>query len=99
MGPPGPQGSQGPQGPKGDAGPAGPAGPQGPQGATGATGPQGPTGPSGNVPSGATILLPITLPAPDGYTLIGTTTINIIPPAPTPSTQGTSVKFNVFRKN
>jgi len=111
MGPPGPQGpqgpqglkgdtgAQGPQGPKGDVGPAGPAGPQGPQGATGATGPQGPTGPSGNVPSGATILLPITLPAPDGYTLIGTTTINIIPPTPTPSTQGTSVKLNVFRKN
>jgi allophanate hydrolase subunit 1 len=39
------------------------------------------------------------MPAPAGYTLIGTTTINIIPPAPTPSTQGTSVKFNVFSKN
>jgi probable HAF family extracellular repeat protein len=111
MGPPGPQGSQGPQGPKGDtgaqgpqgevgpqgpAGPAGPAGATGPAGAPGPQGPAGPTGPAGNVPSGATILLPATMPAPAGYTLIGTTNINITPVG---SEKGTTTKFNVFRKN
>jgi len=111
QGPKGDTGAQGPQGPKGDIGPAGPAGaqgpagPQGPQGATGAqgpagpqgqTGPQGASGPAGNVLSGATILLPTTMPAPDGYTLIGMTNINITPVG---SDKGTSTKFNVFRKN
>jgi len=51
------------------------------------------------VGANATILLPATMPAPDGYTLVGTTTINIVPPTPTPTSQGTSVKFNVWRKN
>jgi probable HAF family extracellular repeat protein len=102
QGPKGDTGAQGPQGPKGDVGPTGPsgpqgpAGPQGPQGATGATGPQGQTGPAGNVPSGATILLPIAMPAPADYMLIGTTSINITPVG---SEKGTSTKFNVFRKN
>jgi hypothetical protein len=31
------------------------------------------------VPSGATILLPATMPAPDDYTLLGTTNMNITP--------------------
>jgi probable HAF family extracellular repeat protein len=107
-GPPGPQGPQGPQGevgpmgppgPQGPAGPqgeVGPIGPQGPQGPQGPIGPQGPAGPAGNVPSGATILLPIAMPAPADYTLIGTTNINITPVG---SEKGTSTKFNVFRKD
>ena len=84
-GPTGPQGAQGPQGDRGPAGPQGPAGatgamgpagPQGPVGATGATGATGPQGPAGvGLVSGAYLTLPSSAPAPDGFTLIGTTTI------------------------
>jgi probable HAF family extracellular repeat protein len=97
MGPAGPQGPQGPQGAQGLQGPQGPQGPQGAAGPVGPAGPQGPMGPAGNVPSGATILLAITLPAPDGYTLIGTTTIVITPSSGGPAPA--AVKFNVYRKN
>jgi hypothetical protein len=85
QGPPGPQGPQGGPGPAGPQGPAGvtgangsvgPQGPQGPAGATGNTGATGPQGPAGvGLISGAYITLPGSAPAPNGFTLVGTTTI------------------------
>jgi len=36
------------------------------------------------------------MPAPDGYTLLGTTNINITPVG---NDKSTSVKFNVWRKD
>ena len=63
-------------GPVGAQGPQGLTGPQGPVGATGATGAPGPQGPAGvGLVSGAYLTLPSSAPAPDGFTLIGTTTI------------------------
>ena len=71
----GPVGATGPQGPSGGpVGPQGPTGPQGPIGATGAAGPQGPVGPA--VP-GSIIMLGVNVPAPAGYTEIGTTTYTV----------------------
>ncbi len=66
----GPQGPQGPAGADGAQGSAGPVGPQGPTGLTGATGPQGPGGPPGPLLSGS-VLVGASLPAPSGYTYIG----------------------------
>jgi hypothetical protein len=76
-GPAGPQGETGATGAIGATGPAGPQGPQGPTGATGATGPIGPQGPTGvGLVTGAYIQLEGGTPAPTGFILLGTTTIN-----------------------
>src|SRR5262249_34999879 len=78
-GPTGATGSAGPQGPAGAAGAAGSVGPPGPQGPAGAAGnkratsPQGPAG--AGLVSSAYLTLPGDAPAPDGFTLVGTTTI------------------------
>jgi hypothetical protein len=60
-------------------GPQGPQGLMGPQGPVGATGPTGATGPQGiagvGLISGAYLTLSSNAPAPDGFTLVGTTTI------------------------
>ena len=76
QGAPGPTGAQGLQGPQGDPGSAGPQGPAGPAGATGDMGPAGPRGPAGaGLVSGAYLTLASSAPAPEGFTLLGTTTI------------------------
>ena len=75
-GPPGPAGPAGSTGATGSVGPQGLIGPQGPVGAPGATGVQGPQGPAGaGLVSSAYLTLPGNAPAPDGFTLVGTTTI------------------------
>jgi hypothetical protein len=87
MGPAGPQGPAGAtgaigpagaQGPAGATGAIGPAGAQGPVGATGAPGAPGATGPQGpagvGLMSGAYLTLAASAPAPNGFTLVGTTT-------------------------
>ena len=110
-GPAGPTGPMGPQGPTGAVGPEGPVGPTGPQGptgmngaqgatgSTGATGATGATGPAGSdafVPAGTIVMLEEGRPAPPGFTLIGSTQVNVRP------SSGGGVRpttFLIYRKN
>jgi DNA-binding beta-propeller fold protein YncE len=97
-GPPGPQGPpgiDGPQGPPGPAGADGAQGPPGPQGPQGAIGPQGPPGPAGpGFPSGSILTLEHGSPAPNGFTLVGTTLLLVRTPQGTVKT----VTLDVYRK-
>jgi len=100
-GPSGPAGAQGQQGPLGAVGPQGPNGPQGPQGPVGAQGPQGTTGPQGPMgpagpgfPVGSYLTLDRGQPAPNGFELLGTTTVVIR----TPGGSLKTVTLDVYRK-
>lgn len=105
-GPPGPAGPQGPAGPAGPQGPAGPAGPQGAAGPQGVAGPQGipgpqgvagPAGPAGpGLVRGAIVLLPVGSAAPAGFTLIGTTSLQLKRPD---GGGGPPSTFNVYQKD
>ena len=93
IGPQGPAGQMGPEGPPGDTGPQGPAGPAG---ATGAAGPQGPAGSDASIPAGTVIMIEEGRPAPAGFTLIGSTQVNVRP------TTGNGVRpttYLIYRKN
>lgn len=99
-GPAGPPGPTGPAGPKGDVGPrgfpgpAGPAGPQGPIGPAGPAGPQGPPGADG-IAGPALIFVPSGTPAPAGYVLVGSSKLNLRPPAGGAEVQ---IPIDVYRK-
>src|SRR6185503_8812263 len=75
----GPTGPTGATGATGATGPTGPAGPAGPAGAGGPTGPQGPGGSDAFVPAGTVIMIEDGRPAPAGFTLIGSTQVNVRP--------------------
>lgn len=105
-GPPGPEGpagadgAPGPQGPAGDQGPAGAPGAPGPTGAPGESGPAGPAGPVGpagssDLPPGTVISLAEGVPAPPGWTLLGTSAVPIV----TPGGSTSIVRVRVYRKN
>ena len=96
IGPVGPVGATGGTGASGPAGATGPAGPSGPPGPGGPAGPRGPAGSDAFVPSGTVILIQAGTPAPAGFTLIGTTQMNVRP------TDGNGVRpttFLIYRKN
>jgi len=97
----GPNGAAGPKGEAGAQGPLGPAGPQGPVGA------QGPAGPG--VPPGTLVFLDAGAPIPDGYSLIGTVSVDVKLVGPmgalTPTNGGGNsngtkhVTLNLLKKN
>ncbi len=94
-GPPGPEGPPGPQGAQGAPGSIGPVGPPGEQGPPGPVGPQGPMGPAGpGFPVGSILSLEHGSPAPDGFTLVGTTVLRVR----LPGGAIRSVALDVYRK-
>ena len=109
QGPAGPMGLQGPSGPAGGPGPVGatgatgPIGATGPRGATGPIGLPGPAGPKGtdgsSVPAGTVIFLLEGVPAPAGYTLIGTFTENVRTGDGDRDDRQVTLTFRGYRKN
>jgi hypothetical protein len=91
-------GPTGPVGATGATGPMGPAGPSGSVGATGSTGAAGPTGPAGssNLPPGTIITLAQDVAPPAGFTLVGTTEIQVRSAG---GNGNNKITLNVYRKN